>query len=371
MKPRVDGISAGAEIDVGHLVREHTTAPGKRMGAGTTDTSVLRIGVAGCGKAARIHLDRLLALDGVAIVGCADPDRSAAEALADRVALASEGGSDARVPCFGDHRELLRSVVPDAVAVFTPHLAHYRVTMDALQAGCHVFIEKPLSTNLQEAAEIVGLAKARDLKVGVGHQFRLCPSLIEARQRIIDGVIGPVRLVTGTLARPWLTTLPPAERSWRSQAKQPGGGMLADVGDHLIDALLWTTRQPAREVAAVQSERDAGIDIATAACIRLADGTPVTLAISGVSPGSHFALDYFGESGRLTATDQTLEEERTDTPWREVALPGPSQTIDGNFVAALANRSALCCPADQALDTVRLLEAVGRSAATGEVVRLI
>ena len=43
-------------------------------------TSVVRIGIAGCGMAARIHLDRLLALEGVAIVGCADPDLSAAEA---------------------------------------------------------------------------------------------------------------------------------------------------------------------------------------------------------------------------------------------------------------------------------------------------
>ena len=68
--------------------------------------------------------------------------------------------------------------------------------MDALQAGCHVFIEKPLSTNVQEAADIVSLARGRNLKVGVGHQFRLCPSLIEARRRLADGVIGPVRLVT-------------------------------------------------------------------------------------------------------------------------------------------------------------------------------
>ena len=109
----------------------------------------------------------------------------------------------------------------------------------------------------------------------------------------------------------------------------------------------------------------------TAAAIRLADGTPVSLAISGISPGALFALEYFGELGRLRATDQTLEEERFDPPRREVALPLASQTIDGNFVAALANDSPLCCPADQALDTVRLLEAIARSAATGQIVRLI
>jgi predicted dehydrogenase len=335
------------------------------------ETLVVRIGIAGCGMAARIHLDRLSALDGVAIVGCADPDLTAAAALADRASLGASTGGGVPVPAFADHRDLLRSVTPDVLAVFTPHLSHYRVAMDALQAGCHVFVEKPLSTNVQEADDIVSLARGRDLKVGVGHQFRLCPSLIEARQRIAAGTIGPLRLVTCTLARPWLTTLGKEERAWRLNAQATGGGILADAGDHLIDALLWTTGQVAREVGAIQNELDTGIDLVTAAAIRLADGTPVALAISGISPGGLFALDYFGELGRLRATDQTLEEERFDTPRRDVALRLSTETIDSNFVAALANGSSLCCPADQALDTVRLLEAIARSATTGQVVRLI
>jgi predicted dehydrogenase len=347
-------------------------ASGGEAVRGIMKTSVVRIGIAGCGMAARIHLDRLLSLEGVAIVGCADPDLSAATALADRATtrgVATGGGTPS--PAYNDHRELLRRAAPDALAIFSPHRAHYRQAMDALQAGCHVFIEKPLSTNLQEAADIVSLARARDLKVGVGHQFRLCPSLIEARDRIARGAIGPLRLVTCILARPWLTTLGEHEKTWRSSAELVAGGILADAGDHLIDALLWTTGQVAVEAAAIQNQTDPGIDLVTAAAIRLADGTPVSLAISGISPGVLFALDYFGERGRLHVTDQTLEEERFDTPRRDVALPLPSQTIDGNFVAALANGVPLCCPADQALDTVRLLEAIARSAATGQIVRLI
>ena len=121
-------------------------------------TSVVRIGIAGCGLAARIHLDRLLAVDGVAIVGCADPDPEAATALADRASTGAARKSSQKVGAFTDHRELLSTFTPDALAIFSPHLAHYRQSMDALQAGCHVFIEKPLSTNLQEAVDIVSLA---------------------------------------------------------------------------------------------------------------------------------------------------------------------------------------------------------------------
>jgi predicted dehydrogenase len=333
--------------------------------------SALRLAIAGCGVAARIHLDRLLALDAVNIVGCADPDLPSAKALADRAAHGGRSSQGpASVPAFTDHRELFYQEAPDAVAVFTPHLAHYRVTMDALQRGCHVFIEKPLSTNVQEAADIVNLARGRQLKVGVGHQFRLCPSLIEARRRLESGAIGPLRLVTAILARPWVAALDREESQWRFELKAAGGGILADAGDHLIDALLWTTGQVASAVGAVQSERDRGIDLVTAAAIRLADGTPVALAVSAFSPGPLFALDYFGELGRIRATDQTLEEERFDAPRVGHALGAPSQNIDGDFVAAVVDGSPLCCPAEQALDTVRLLEAITRSVTTGQIVRL-
>jgi predicted dehydrogenase len=274
------------------------------------------------------------------------------------------------VPAFADHRELIRQAAPDVVAIFTPHLAHYRPALDALQADCHVFVEKPLSTNVQEAVDIVNLARGRGRTVGVGHQYRLSPSLIEARRRIADGAIGPLRLVTAALAQPWLEAHGGSENSWRFDPKVSGGGLLADAGDHLIDALIWTTGQVAVEAAAVQHRTETGLDLATAAAIRLADGTPATLALSGVSPGTLFELTYYGERGRLHATDRSLMEEPGDAPARPVGLPKPAGSIDGDFMAAVASGASPCCPAEAALDTVRLLEAIARSAATGQVVRL-
>jgi predicted dehydrogenase len=330
--------------------------------------STVRIGIVGCGRAARFHVDRLLAVANVAIVGCADQDLASAESLASR---AGAGAGVGPVPAFSDHRELLRQQSPEAICIFIPHLWHYRVAMDALQAGCHVFIEKPLSTNVQEAADIVGLARGRSLKVAVGHQYRLCPSLEEARRRLESGAIGALRLVTATLARPWLAAQEGSGRSWRFDRKIAGGGVLTDAGDHLIDALLWTTGRAAREAFAIQQTLESGLDLITAAALRLVDGTPATLAVSGVSAGSLFELNYFGERGRLWATDQVLELE-AETGRSAIPVPEPStrESIDANFVSALAHGTPLCCPAEQAIDTVRLIEAISRSASTGQVVRL-
>lgn len=325
---------------------------------------MLRIAVAGCGRVARVHLARLLAREGVEVVGLADPDPSAIQGLIGAVPAA------AGAKAFADHKEMLASAAPEALAIFAPHRAHYRAAMDGLQAGCHLFIEKPLSTNAQEADDIVGLARGRGRVVAVGHQYRLSPALIEARDRLRAGAIGKVGLVAATLAAPWLARHQEKADAWRLDPKLSGGGILADVGDHLLDALLWTTGTRAAEVAAFQARHAPGLDVVTAAAIRLGDGTQATLGLTGACPSGLFELTFFGESGRIRAGDQSLAIAEGDGPERAVPLPSAPETIDGDFVAALASGRTPCCPAEEALDTVRLLEAIARSATSGQVVRL-
>src|SRR3954464_9467268 len=74
--------------------------------------SILRIGIAGCSHAARVHLQRLLSIDTVRVVGCADTDLAAAQSLAGRVV--TSGGEGGVTPAFGDHREMIKAVAPDA-----------------------------------------------------------------------------------------------------------------------------------------------------------------------------------------------------------------------------------------------------------------
>ena len=273
------------------------------------------------------------ALDGVVVVGCADPDLAAAEALAARVPAAP--GDAARGGLRRPPRAAPPGSRPTPWRSSRPHLAHYRPAMDALQAGCHVFIEKPLSTNVQEAADIVGLARGRDRKVGVGHQFRLRPSLVEARRRLAEGAIGPLRLVTATLAQPWLGVARRGrEHPGGSTPRSPAGASWPTSGDHLSTPC---SGPPARSPSRPRRSRagsSPGLDLVTAAAIRLADGTPATLAVSGVSPGAALRADLStARRGRLRATDRSLVEEQPATRPRGASpLPEPAETIDGNFV---------------------------------------
>lgn len=324
---------------------------------------MLRIGIVGCGRAASAHAARLRTLENVQVVGLADTSDSSAQTLA-------ASFPDPPPQTFPTLQEMLSKLSPDIVSIFTPHRSHYALVMHALQAGCHVFVEKPLSTNAQEASDIASLARARGRIVGVGHQYRLRPSLIEARNLILSGAIGPLRMVSALMTAPWLAQHSGPADSWRLDPRAGGTGILSDAGDHLLDALLWTSAQPAAEVAAFQARTDSGLDVVSAVALKLANGTPATLAISAVSPDSLFELLYFGESGAIRASESSLEIKPAGSSAETRNLDQSSTSIDADFVSAVAHNQPPCCPVDQALDTVRLLEAIVRSCASAQVVRV-
>ena len=328
-------------------------------------TTELRIGIVGFGPIAMEHVDRLLAIDGVTIVGCADADPVNARTLASHI-------SSPLVPvlAFGDHQELIRESAPDALVILTPHHSHYRVAMDGLQAGCHLFLTMPLSTSVQEAVDIVGLAQARDRKVSVGHRFRFLTSLIRAREMLTAEAIGKVRFIKGTLAMPWQEALGRPERPDAFDSRSLWSGVLATIGVDLVDALLWISGGSAETISAIQSLDESGRDLATAASIRLENGVLASIAISGIAHGPYFEFVFHGERGRLRATLSSLDLAEADDDARPIPLPENDLNLDANFVDAIREGSQLSCPASEALNAVRVLEAISRSAAIGQFVGL-
>ena len=90
---------------------------------------------------------------------------------------------------FHDHREMLRQADLDAVAVVVRVPAHHRLTMDALDAGKHVYTEWPLGANLQEAKEMADLARGKGVHTMVGLQTRCSPAFLTLKELIDDGYV--------------------------------------------------------------------------------------------------------------------------------------------------------------------------------------
>lgn len=123
----------------------------------------IRIGVVGVGKMGRYHLEKYLQLPGVAVVGFVEP----------RAQIAAELTAKYGVRAFTELAELLFEV--DALTVACPTDAHAWVARRALEAGVHVLIEKPIASRIEDAEELVALAKRKAciLQVGMVERFRL------------------------------------------------------------------------------------------------------------------------------------------------------------------------------------------------------
>ena len=92
--------------------------------------------------------------------------------------------------CFSDAAEMLRAVKPDVVHITTPPQSHYSLGALCLEAGCHVYIEKPFTVHAAEAEELVRLAERKGCKLTVGHDAQFTHSAIRMRRLVEEGYLG-------------------------------------------------------------------------------------------------------------------------------------------------------------------------------------
>lgn len=125
----------------------------------------MKAGVIGVGYLGKYHAQKYKAMDGVELVGVADVDPEAAEASA----------KENECLAFSDYRELLKHV--DAVSVVVPTSMHHQVALECIEAGVDMLMEKPISTTVEEADDIIDKCDAKGLVLQVGHLERFNPAV--------------------------------------------------------------------------------------------------------------------------------------------------------------------------------------------------
>lgn len=137
-----------------------------------------------------------------------------------------------------------------AVHLCTPNYLHAAQAKAALQAGKHVLCEKPLATTSAEAAELVQLARQKNLAAAVNYSIRYYPMNQEARARIQGGMIGEPRILHAEYCQDWLFL--PTDWNWRLEPQQGGElRVVGDIGTHVMDMLTWLT---GLEITAVMAD---------------------------------------------------------------------------------------------------------------------
>ncbi|MDQ0059304.1 Gfo/Idh/MocA family protein [Paenibacillus harenae] len=312
----------------------------------------LRLGFIGTGGIAHLHAGQMLALPQVEIAAVSDPNEQAASRFVSAFGLESAG-------VFGDHRNMLREVGLDAVIVCSPHTQHFAQAMDALNAGCHVLIEKPMTCCSAEAEQLIQAATNRARLLQVSYQRHFQPEFLYIRKAIADGAIGKLTSVNATLYQDWKLS---QAGTWRQNAALSGGGMLMDSGSHIIDVLLWTTGLTPLEVKSTLSTHGAPVEIDSFTSIRFEEGTVASLNVIGNVPGYREYYSFCGELGVIYLDNGRLELITYKDGAIEVRLPERTTNQDKSFVDAIRGEHEVLVSGEYASKVIQLTEAIYRSA---------
>ena len=142
---------------------------------------MLKVAIVGCGKIADAHASQIQRIKGCEIVGVCDREPLMAKQLYERFPIKSY---------FADVAELLAQAKPDVVHITTPPQSHFDIAKQCLEAGCHVYVEKPFTVFEEEARALIELADQRKLKITVGHDEQFSHATRRMRALAQSGLLG-------------------------------------------------------------------------------------------------------------------------------------------------------------------------------------
>lgn len=191
-----------------------------------------RLGIVGAGTVAGFHADAARAA-GVDVAACCDVDIDRARRLA--------GQHDGAVACSA-LEELLEIDGLGGVVVAVPNHLHREVAIGALRGGKHVLLEKPMAMSIAECDEVIEAAEANDRFVQMGFVSRGSPTSVAVRSMIDAGRLGRIYHAKAFLHRH--RGIPGLGR-WFTSRERSGGGVIVDLGVHLVDLVMFLAGFPA------------------------------------------------------------------------------------------------------------------------------
>ena len=253
------------------------------MGIGSRPRPV-RLGLIGCGNVAKNrHLPALRSLRDADVVAVADIEPDRLKQVADKFRIERR---------YANYRDLLSDPMVEAVAVCAPAYAHTEIALAALDAGKHLFVEKPLALSLDEADRLLERAAQSHCKAMIGFNMRWHRLVRQAREIFERGTLGPVRSIHSVATSRFRTNEP----EWLKD-RELGGGVLIELGVHSFDLWRFLLQSEIEEVFAT-SRSDRWDDETAVVVARMASGALASALLSkGTAEQSE--MDIYGEQGRL------------------------------------------------------------------------
>lgn len=306
----------------------------------------IRLGQVGGGSGAFIgDVHRIAArLDGefrlVAGALSASPDKAAASAAAVGIAPDRSYDDFERMA----EAEAAREDGIEAVAICTPNHLHVPAARAFLGRGIHVICDKPLAATLQEARELLAMARGTRAQFVLTHTYSGYPLVREARAIVARGDLGRIRVVQVEYPQNWMTDADETggDLDWRSDPARAGaGGATGDIGTHAFHLARFVTGLRLDRLAADLGAFVPGrvLDDNAHVILRFAGGAKGMLWCSQVAPGHEngLRLRVFGERGGLDWCQENpnvLWHTPQGEPTRRLTRGGPGTSGDGIRVPA-------------------------------------
>jgi predicted dehydrogenase len=336
----------------------------------------MKVGILGAGNISDTHARAALGVPGVEIAAVCGTNREKAERMA-----AKYGGT-----AYDDLDRFLSHRPMDIVAIGTPSGVHAEQAIAAIGKGLHVLSEKPLDVTTAKVDSVINAAERAGIKVGVFFQDRLKPDIAAMKQIIVSGKLGKPIFIAGHVR--WYR--PPEYYStskWRGSWSLDGGGALMNQAIHTVDVLQWLFGPVVRVAGrtgtllhAIKTEDTAG------AVLEFENGAlGIIEATTSSYPGYARRVEASGSEGtlildsdRLAATDlrgaepskaAAAEPPPENAASATVSDSVPHQRIFEDFIRAIQTNGTPVCDAREARPSVAIIEAIYRSARSGQFER--
>ena len=327
----------------------------------TDDTAPIRLAVIGTGAISQVvHVPILAERKDVELVALADADAAKADTIAHRFNIAE----------VIEPKEALTRDDLDAVVLCTPNNTHEEMALEALGAGKHVLVERPIATSAAGAGAYLA----------VGHPHRFRPEVAALRSFVAGGELGELYAVRGS----WLTRQVPLLRAtWRQSKAASGGGAMMDLGVPALDLCLWIVGFPnIRSVSCVVHKGEYEVEDAATLMFESEDGIVFSMEVSNrlFAGEDRYYTRVMGTEGSGSFPPLEIHKQLGGRPLEvtprqprprggENPYTNAYRRLLDQFVRGVAGRHEIELPEEQ-VALMRLIEAAYESAEGGRAVAL-
>ncbi|TSB45489.1 Gfo/Idh/MocA family protein [Alkalicoccobacillus porphyridii] len=263
----------------------------------------LRVAVIGNGSIAKYrHIPEYASREDVELVAFCDFTIELAEKNVERF-----GGK-----AYTSYEELLANEEVDVVSVCTQNVDHAKVSIAAAKAGAHVLCEKPMATSIEDAQEMISAAKENNVQLMIGHNQRLMPPHVKAKEVLASGKLGKVLTFKTNFGHggpdAWSVQ---GDTSWFFDRSKAFVGAMGDLGVHKIDLIRWLLSEEVTEVAAFVEtlDKQGDVDDNATCLLRMESGAIGTMAASWTYyKGEDNTTSIYCEHGVLEIKDSSEEQ---------------------------------------------------------------